>query len=179
MAWTGSWYEAEVAIDPIGVEAVNESMEQAVTARLDRYRRMGHDLHVAGARYVPLDIEVTVCVKPDYLRGHVKAALLDVFSNRVLPNGALGFFHPDNFTFGQTLYLSPLIALAMQVPGVQWIDAEDAPAKLNRFRRWGEPSHGEYAAGKITFGRLEIARCDTDPSQPEHGQINFIMEGGL
>ena len=48
-----------------------------------------------------------------------------------------------------------------------------------RARRWGEPSHGEYAAGKITFGRLEIARCDTDPSQPEHGQINFIMEGGL
>jgi hypothetical protein len=27
--------------------------------------------------------------------------------------------------------------------------------------------------------RLEIARCDNDPSRPEHGRLEFIMEGGL
>jgi hypothetical protein len=29
------------------------------------------------------------------------------------------------------------------------------------------------------MGRLEIARLDNDPSQPENGRIEFFMEGGL
>jgi hypothetical protein len=29
------------------------------------------------------------------------------------------------------------------------------------------------------MGRLEIARCDTDPSRPENGRLEFSMEGGL
>jgi lauroyl/myristoyl acyltransferase len=33
-----------------------------------------------------------VCVLPHYLRGHVEAALLEVFSNRVLPDGRRGWY---------------------------------------------------------------------------------------
>jgi hypothetical protein len=29
------------------------------------------------------------------------------------------------------------------------------------------------------MARLEIARLDNDPSQPENGKIDFFMEGGL
>ena len=72
-----------------------------------------------------------------------------------------------------------MIALAMGVPGVQWVDAEDAPGKPNRFRRWGFSSQAEFDAGLIQFGRLEIARLDNDPSLQENGKIDFIMEGGL
>ena len=49
----------------------------------------------------------------------------------------------------------------------------------NRFRRWGQPSQGEFAAGEIRFERLEIARLDNDPSLPENGKLDFFMEGGL
>ncbi len=35
------------------------------------------------------------------------------------------------------------------------------------------------AAGRIDIGRLEIARLENDPSAPENGRMEFIMEGGL
>jgi hypothetical protein len=134
---------------------------------------------VDGPRYVPLEIVFTVCLMSGFIRGQVKEDLLNRFSNRVLPDGSLGFFHPDNFTFGQTVYLSQLIALVMSVPGVKWVDAEDTLLKPNRFRRWGQLAAGEFGAGKIEFGRLEIARLDNDRSIPENGHLNFIMEGGM
>jgi len=102
-----------------------------------------------------------------------------VFSNRVLPDGRLGFFHPDNFTFGQFIYLSQIVSTAMGVQGVRWVDTNDTPPSPNHFLRWGEVSHGETAAGRIAMARLEIARLDNDPSQPENGKIDFLMEGGL
>jgi hypothetical protein len=102
-----------------------------------------------------------------------------VFSSRILPNGQLGFFHPDNFTFGQSVYLSRIVATAMGVQGVRWVDTNDKPPSPNHFLRLGEVSHGETAAGKIAMARLEIARLDNDPSQPENGKIDFFMEGGL
>ncbi len=139
----------------------------------------GEDLEIDGPRFVPLDIAFGVCVAPGYFRSQVKADLLRLFSNRDLLSGGRGFFHPDNFTFGQALYLSRMIAEAMRVPGVLWVDAEDVPSKPNRFRRWGQPAHDEYAEGRIAFGRLEIARLDNDPSLPENGRIEFLMEGGL
>ena len=56
-----------------------------------------------------------VCVKPDYFRSHVKEGLRDLFSSRTLPDGRRGVFHPDNFTFGQPVYLSSLYAAAQSV----------------------------------------------------------------
>ncbi len=102
----------------------------------------------------------------------MNASLLDEFSSGVLPDGRLGFFHPDNFTFGQHVYLSRVIAAAMQVPGVVWVQAD-------RFERWGQLPQGELVAGVITMGALEIARLDNDPNAPENGRIEFLMQGGL
>ena len=118
-------------------------------------------------------------MKRGYLRADVERELLDVFSNRIRADGSPGHFHPDNFTFGQTLHLSRMVAAAMAVPGVAWIDTDDTPPKSNRFRRWGEPSRGEIAAGRIEAGRLEILRLDNDPSLPENGRLVLYMEGGL
>jgi hypothetical protein len=114
-----------------------------------------------------------------YLRSNVKGALLETFAARDLPDGRRGFFHPDNFTFGETVYLSKIVAAAMAVPGVRWVDTAEGPGRPNRFGRWGEPAHGERDAGLIEFGRLEIARLDNDPNAPEKGKIEFIMRGGL
>src|SRR5262249_56138118 len=86
---------------------------------LSRYRRMGHDLAVAPAQYVPLEVALEVCVEPDYTRGEVKARLLDILSNRQLADGTLGFFHPDRLTFGQGIYVSQIIAAVTAVEGVQ------------------------------------------------------------
>ena len=116
---------------------------------------------------------MTVCVLPDYFRGHVKAALLEVFSSRVLPDGRKGVFHPDNFTFGQPVYLSPFYAAAMAVEGVSFV-------QITLFQRQDRPDPQQVALanGKLEMGRMEIARIDNDPSFPEHGVFRLTMEGG-
>jgi hypothetical protein len=120
-----------------------------------------------------------VCVDPEYLRSDVEEAMLRAFSSIALPDGQKGFFHPDNFTFGQPVYLSEIVATAMQIPGVMWVDTEVNTAKPNRFQRWGVLAGDEFENGMIEIGRLEIARLDNDPSAPENGKIEFFMEGGL
>jgi hypothetical protein len=172
--WTGSWYTMYVTIDRTEGRPVDESFAAEIRGFLDRYRLAGYDVEIDAPRFVPLDVVLTVCVEPEHLRSAVKRALLERFSAR--PGG---FFHPDNFTFAQPVLLSQMVAAAMGVPGVSWVDVDDAPPKLNRFRRWGQTTHGELAAGMITMARLEVARLDNDPSAPERGRIDFVMQGGV
>jgi hypothetical protein len=135
------------------------------------YRRIGHDLAVAWAQYVSLDIALEVCVEPGFLGGHVKAALLDLFSSRVRSDGRRGFFHPDNLSFGDGIYLSRMVAAAQAVPGVESV----AVTKLERF---GEGQNQEIENGILPLGPLEVARLDNDPSFPENGVLTLEMAGG-
>jgi predicted phage baseplate assembly protein len=171
LRWTGSWYEAQVAIDPVGNVESNEDLLCEIERHLHRYRRIGHDLRVVTAHYVPLEIELTVCILPHYLRGHVEAALLDVVSNQILPDGRLGFFHPDNLTFGEGIYLSKLIAAAQAVTGVESV-------QVTKLQRFAEAPAGEIESGILPLGALEIAQLDNDPSFPEHGALKLTMGGG-
>ena len=54
----------------------------------------GHDLEIDTPQYVPLEIEIFVCVKPDYFRSDVEAALLDVFTSGAWPTAARAFSSP-------------------------------------------------------------------------------------
>ena len=174
LRWTGSWYEVLVAIDPFGKEEADSKLLDAITGRLHRYRRMGHDLVVRAARRVSLDIEMIVCVLPHYLRGHIKAELMDQFSNRILPDGRKGFFHPDNLSFGEGIYLSKLVAIAQAVEGVERVRM----TKLKRLNAPDESSDRAIENGKLPLGPFEIARLDNDPSFPENGKLNLDMGGG-
>jgi predicted phage baseplate assembly protein len=171
LAWMGSWYEARVAVDPFGTEAPDPALLEEVEGSLHPFRRLGHDLEVVAAEYVPLDIELTVCVMPDYLRGHVEAALLQAFSSRLLPDGSLGFFHPDRLGFGEGVYLSHLVAAAQAVPGVQHVE-------VTRLQRLYEGPNGELGKGVLPLGTGQIAQVDNDPDFPEYGQFHVVMRGG-
>ena len=171
LRWTGSWYEALVAIDPRGDAEADEQLLREIKQHMYPYRRIGHDLVVARARYVPLNIELTVCVLPDFLRGHVKAALLGLFNNRALSDGRRGFFHPDELSFGDSILLSKLIAAAQGVPGVESVTV----TRLERL--FEEPNH-EIENGVLPLGPLEVARLDNDPNLPENGVLKLEMRGG-
>jgi predicted phage baseplate assembly protein len=171
LSWTGSWYAAQIAVDPLGSETADQYLLKRIKRRLHRYRRMGHDLEVQQAHYVPLDIALHVCVKPHYLRGHVEAALLDVLSNHRLADGTLGFFHPDNLTFGEGIYLSKLVAMVQAVTGVESVC-------VTTFERLGEGDQGERDAGLLPLGPLEVAQLDNDPNFPEHGKLTLALGGG-
>jgi hypothetical protein len=90
-----------------------------------------------------------------------------VFSNRILPSGRLGFFHPDKLTFGGGIYLSELVAAAQAVTGVESV-------VVNTLQRLYEGDGGELQTGILQLGPLEVARLDNDPSFPEHGR--FLLE---
>lgn len=171
LRWTGSWYEAEVAVDPLGTEDADERLLERVTEGIFRYRRIGHDLAVQPAHYVPLLLGLRICVLPHFLRGHVQAAMRDAFSSRLLPDGRRGFFHPDNLTFGEAVDVSRIIALAQGIPGVQNV-------QVLRLERLGDGDHGELAQGYLPLGPAEIARLDGDPVFPENGQLLLQMGGG-
>lgn len=171
LRWTGSWYTVFVTIDRLGGLPVDAKFETQMRRHLDRYRMAGCDLEIDGPRFVSLDIEIHVCVRPDYFRSSVKAALLQVFSNRDLPDGRRGVFHPDNFSFGEPVYLSRLIAAAQQVTGVEAVH-------VLKFERQGQPSDEALKSGRLNIGRLEIARLNNDPNFLEHGVFNLNLGGG-
>ncbi len=169
--WTGSWHTVFVTVDRLGGLPVDAAFETEIRRHMERYRMAGCDLEIDGPRFVSLDIEVHVCVRPDYFRSSVKAALLEVFSNRDLPDGRRGAFHPDNFSFGQPVFLSRLVAAAQEVAGVEEV-------RVTKFERQGQPSDEALLAGQLKLGRLEIARLNNDPNFREHGVFSLNLGGG-
>jgi predicted phage baseplate assembly protein len=172
--WTGSWYTVFVTIDRLGglSAARDPRFKTALRAHLERYRLAGYDLEIADPIYVPLDLELLVCVRPGYFRSDVLTALRRVFSGQEFADGTNGFFHPDNFTFGQSLFLSRVYAAAMAITGV-------ASVELKKFQRWGQLANHELANALITAAPLEILRLDGDRNFPENGKIEFDLHGGL
>lgn len=170
--WTGSWHTVFLTIDRKNGLDIDEDFKQEIYAHLEKYRMAGYDLELRPPVLVPLEIELNVCVKPGFFRSNVKENLLEEFSRFDLPNGAKGFFHPDELTFGQPVYLSAIYQRAMAVEGV-------ASVELKTFKRQGRPANQEITNGVLMPRESEIIRLDNDPNFPENGKINFLMYGGL
>lgn len=171
LRWNGSWYEAVTYLDPLGGDTLDPALQAAAAAGLERVRRIGHDLAVEGADYVPLLVELTVCVDPAQARAAIAKALRDRFSSGLRADGTPGLFHPDRLTFGQSLGLSGLVAEAQQVAGVVHVEC----TKLERLFLGDQ---GERAAGVLQLAPWEIPQVDNDPSFPEHGRLDLVMRGG-
>ena len=132
---------------------------------------MGVDLAVEGAVIVGLDIEINICVDPDFFQADIYTALMEVFTTGNQCTGTPGMLNAANFTFGQTIHTSPFLAAAQGVQGV-------AAATMAVFERMDDPSINGVALGYLTMGRLEIARCDNDPNRLDHGIFVLHMDGG-
>jgi hypothetical protein len=171
LRWTGSWHTVFDTVDREAGAAIDDDFVESAVAHLERFRMAGHDLKITAPTFVSLEIELLVCVEGNYFRSDVKAGLLEVLSSRRRRDGGLGLFHPDRFSFGQTVYLSPLYAAARTVPGV-------ASVQVMRFQRQGEQDPKPLADGYLQVGRLEIPRLDNDPNYPEHGVLRLDLHGG-
>jgi hypothetical protein len=170
LVWNGSWYEADVSVDPLGGKPADPTLLEAISGSLHRYRRIGHDLRVGQAALVPLQLTLEVCARPGYDRGHVEAALL---ARLVGPatSGTPAFFDPDHLSFGDSIYLSQIVAAAQAVTGVEC-------ATVTELRRLFAPPNRELEAGVLPLGPQEIAQLENDPNHPEHGQLTIVMRGG-
>lgn len=172
LEWSGSWYAADVVVDPLGRETLPVGLAQQIRAQLERYRRIGHDVEVRAASYVPLRIELFVCVLPDFLAAQVEAELRDRFSAGLRGDGTPGFFHPDRLRLGAPVFVSALLAEAQSISGV-------AHVTVTTLARADGGTSGEPPVdGVLPIGAREIAQLDNDPDHPDHGSIAFTLGGG-
>jgi predicted phage baseplate assembly protein len=172
--WTGSWYTVFLVVDRLGGNSVTKDpkFRDALLAHMDRYRMAGVDLELRDPIFVSLEIVLHVCVSKGYFAADVRKRLQEAFGTGISADGTPGFFNPDNFTFGDDVYLSRILSTAMGVQGVDHVQA-------TTFKRWAQTANAEIAKGRISIAHNEIAQCADDPNFPENGQLTFELEGGL
>ena len=112
---------------------------------------------------------MALCVDPEVWPDDVRAVLEQEFSDGYTPDGRVGFFHPDRFTFGQTLYASQILG---RIEGLAGIDH----ARSVRLGRWDAPTPGR--SDRIEVGPSEIIQVRNDPDHMELGSIVFELAGG-
>ncbi|MDR3415544.1 MAG: hypothetical protein P4L83_05085 [Nevskia sp.] len=178
LSWNGSWYEVQVAVDPLGSETADSELLQEIDAYLEPYRRIGHDLDVQAADYVSLDLGLSVCVMPGILRGQVEAALRAVLGTGVLPDGTLAMFNPDRLSFGQGIYASRIVAATQAIGGVM----EVTLTRLARYQVGSAPPGRKPDQvpknGVLALGPFEIPRLDNNPNAPGNGRLTLLLRGG-
>jgi hypothetical protein len=171
LRWTGSWYTVFVTAEPKTGGNLTATLRRELKHNINRYRLAGQDIELESPQYVSLKIELTVCVDPDYFQADVARSISQVLGSRRLPDGRKGLFCRENFTFGQTVYLSPVYAAARSVAGVTSVVA-------TVFQPQGPPTAIYLRASEIPLGPFQIARLDNDRSLPDHGQLTLVMQGG-
>ena len=180
--WTGSWHTVFVAVQPEdeanlsrlpgGAVVLEEAFAAEVTAFLRRYKLAAYDLRVRAADYVPLEIDIEICVARGQFRGEVLEEVARRLSSQSYAPGKDGFFHPRAFSFGEPLYLSRLVAAVEEAEGV-------SSTRVGLFKRYWELAGDELARGVIEMGDFEIALLSNDPSFPEQGVLRLTAVGGL
>ncbi|WP_329214415.1 putative baseplate assembly protein [Streptomyces sp. NBC_01485] len=176
LRWTGSWYEADVALDPAGAAVPSPALLAEVRAALHRYRRIGHDVVTRPALLVPLAVALNVLVDPHYVTADVREALM----RRLLPgrrtDGEPGFFDPAALTFGTPVRSSALVALCMGVPGVRHAEV----TVLRRIHGPGPEREGPDVppSGELRLRPLEVPRLDGDVTRQENGWLTLRLRGG-
>ena len=187
-AWTGSWRTVRISIDPRDTTTLDDELRdkllRTIEQHLDAVRLIGEDLEVRLARYVALDIKMRLCAHPDYWPEHLANDLEIEFSDGYTPDGPPGFFHPDQWTFGQVLHASQLIGRALSVQGVDRV-------LMVSMRRWdagagptttvvtlGPEDLPDSVVEKIEVEPFEVIRVENDPSHLEHGRVLFEIIGG-
>ncbi len=121
---------------------------------------------------VPLKIRMRIGVSPDHIPGEVRTSLLEAFGNQVLPGGTKGFFHIGNFTSGQHISSSQILAVAMSIEGVR-------SAEVLEFRRLDTSGRENRGETLIVVGPSEIIQLENDSLRPEKGTIEFLMEKSI
>jgi len=168
-AWTGSWRTVRVTIDPVGTDVLAPALRAAVARHLEPVRLIGEDVEIRAPEFVPLRIVVAVCADPEVWLDDVSAVLEQEFSDGYTPDGRPGFFHPDAWTFGQTLHASQILGRLEHVPGIAY-------ARSVRLGRWDARTPG--VRDRIEVGPSEIVRVRNDPDHMELGSIAFSLAGG-
>jgi len=165
--WEGAGPQDRVWVQRQQGFAEDDAFLAGIRAHLEPARPAGRDLRVLPPRYVGIDVGVKVQLEPHALRSAAEQALHDA-----LGPGPDGVFSPTAFTFGESVWLSQVVAAAAAVAGVVWV----LPV---RFARWSPYGDDAAVAEELPMGAHEVARMRDDPSQPWNGSLTLELQGGI
>ena len=173
--WTGSWHTAFVAVQPRddrqlvhtsgGGFTLAPDYASDMLRHLRGFKLAGQDLCVLGAAYVPLELEIRLCIERGYVAGDVMGAVRDALSAK-----AGGFFDQATAGFGRPVYLSRIYAA---IDGVEGLES----ASIEVFKRYWERQGDALERWVIDIGPFEIARLDNVLSAPEFGVLRLTVAG--
>jgi hypothetical protein len=169
--WTGSWLTVFTTVDPRGSEIIPVPNRVALIDLLNRYRMAGYESYAPPPRYIALDLFIYVCAQPGAFRGDVEAAILKALSSLSYPDGTIGFFYTDRFTFGTPLERSALEAAIQAVPGVGGVTSI-------LYRQRGVTPVAIEMGDTVAVASDQVLRVDNDPSRPERGSLHVEVDGG-
>lgn len=169
--WTGSWLTVFTTADPGATDTITVDEQVQLIDLLNRYRMAGYESYVPAPDYVSIDLIVTVCACSSAFQGDVEAAVLLALSDALNPDGTIGFFYFDNFTFGSALERSALEAAIQKAFGV-------AGVLSVQYRERGVTPTFKDLPDTLDFGPNQILRVNNDPSYPEQGTLQVLVEGG-
>lgn len=167
-SWTGSWRTVRITIDPRGAMTLEEPVVEKISRYLNAVRLIGEDLEIRPPQFVPLEITLRLCARPEFWSENLKDVLEQEFSAGWTPDGRQGFFHPDRWTFGQSLRSSQIIGQALAVEGVEHVISLT-------MSRWNIPNS---TVDDMTVKENEIIQVLNDPDHMEKGFIVLDVQGG-
>lgn len=168
-AWTGSWRTVRISVDPTSKDTLDPDLLIRLHTHLEAVRLIGEDLEIRPPHFVPLQIHLTVCIHEDYWPEDIRFILEQEFSTGYTPDGRLGFFHPDRWTFGQSLHASEIAGRIGRIAGIKHLNTIS-------LERWNEPTAGPAAKIEVAFN--EIIQVKNDPDHLETGFLRFELQGG-
>ncbi|MEL6475698.1 MAG: hypothetical protein AAFR17_00100 [Pseudomonadota bacterium] len=182
--WTGSWRTVRITLDPLGATDLLPEQVAEAQAHLNPVRLIGEDIEIRPPDLLPLDICLIVCAHPRFWPEDLEFELQEAFTEGYTSTGARGFFHPDNWTFGQKLHASQIIGRALAVEGVDRVrallmapwDQAGGPTTETITLTEDEAKPAENAV--ICPAPNQIIRVANDPSALELGRIQIFAEGG-
>lgn len=188
--WTGSWPTVFVTPDPFEQVGVDVGQKDELEHLLNRVRQVGRETCVKQPVYANVDLEIKVCVNITAYPGQVKERVLNVlfgnaqnayFLDKQIAQKtdtsltekivSLGFFHPDNFTFGTPLSRADLISTIQKVEGVHAVNGI-------RIRRRGWFDWRIFSEFCYRVAVNELILVSNNALLPEQGAVRLIMEGG-
>jgi hypothetical protein len=162
--WTGSWLTEFVTADPRGGTELTEPLRASLEREMNCVRQAGRPVVVRDPVFLPIDLRIVICVRPEAFEGQVLERLTEMLTGPRRPGRAPAFFDPDNFTFGTPLNRSSLEAAVQADPGV--LGVEEIQLRVRGLFDWRVFNDFVFRPGDD-----RIIRIDNDPNRPERGSL--------
>jgi Baseplate J-like protein len=153
--WIGSRHTIRVYVQRAGGIETDHALLAELEGKLDESRILGADVALCPPQYVPLQIALTITVQPSYARNAVRRQVAEQIEE---------LYRFGRLSFGEPVHLSPLIARAMDVPGVEDV-------KVDAFHRFDRRPLREIEDGRIEIGPTEIAQLDNRAGTASRGRL--------